>query len=104
VPTTTTTTAPLPTPDMFTITVKVIEKKCFGSAGCNVTYQIEPTYTGTRPLPTSPVTVVYEVLGGDDPQTNRFTVTGDRVKFDSEESIQTPKSSSVLTAKVTAVM
>jgi hypothetical protein len=27
--------------------IKILEKKCFGSAGCSVTYRIKPTYVGT---------------------------------------------------------
>lgn len=60
-PTPTTTTVPpavvLPKPADFTIAVKVLEKKCFGSAGCNVTYQIDPKYTGPcrcQPVERSP--------------------------------------------------
>jgi hypothetical protein len=33
--------APLRSPSDFTIGIKVLEKKCFGSAGCNIIYQIE---------------------------------------------------------------
>lgn len=107
-PATTTTAKPKatkPTPEQFTLAVKVLEKKCFGSAGCNVTYRIEPKYIGTAPLPDETIIVIYEVAGGDDPQTNQFKLSGDgTATFDGEERIQTPKSSSVLTAKVTAVM
>lgn len=104
-PTTTVAPEPVkPTPEQFTIAVKVIEKKCFGSAGCLITYTIDPQYIGTSPLPEETITVVYEVLGGDDPQTNRFKVADSKATMDGEETIQTPKSSSVLTAKVTAVL
>jgi hypothetical protein len=104
-PTTTTTTRPpMPTPQDFTITIKVIRKQCFGSAGCNLTYQIEPKYIGTTPLPDEKITVVYEITGGDEPQINRFTVEGDTASFDEEEHIQTPKSSSELTATVTEII
>lgn len=104
----TTTTKPpavMPAPADFTVAVSVLEKKCFGSAGCNVTYQIEPAYVGAADLPTGKdITVVYEIQGGEEPQTGRFTLRDGQARFDSEESIQTSSSSSVLTAVVTQVL
>ena len=29
---------------------EILEKKCFGSAGCSVIYQIKPKYVGTQEL------------------------------------------------------
>jgi hypothetical protein len=34
----------------FEIGIKILEKKCFGSAGCSVTYQVKPKYVGTQEL------------------------------------------------------
>jgi hypothetical protein len=34
----------------FEIGIKILEKKCFGSAGCSVTYRIKPEYVGTQEL------------------------------------------------------
>jgi hypothetical protein len=34
----------------FEIGIKILEKKCFGSAGCSVTYRIKPKYIGTQEL------------------------------------------------------
>ena len=34
----------------FEIGIKILEKKCFGSAGCSVTYGIKPKYVGTQEL------------------------------------------------------
>jgi hypothetical protein len=34
----------------FDIGIKILEKKCFGSAGCSVTYRIKPRYVGTQEL------------------------------------------------------
>jgi hypothetical protein len=68
----------LPTPEDFTIDVKILEKQCFGSAGCNVVYQIDPTYTGATPLTGRTLTVVYEVTGSEyGPQINNFQVNAD---------------------------
>ncbi|MDQ4104035.1 MAG: hypothetical protein M3186_10110 [Actinomycetota bacterium] len=41
----------LPAPEDFAIGVKILEKQCFGSAGCSIGYQIDPRYTGVRSLP-----------------------------------------------------
>ena len=64
-----------PTPDQINIDVIVVEQQCFGSAGCNVTYRIEPTYIGREPLTNESFTVVYTVNGGDDRQMGNFTVS-----------------------------
>jgi hypothetical protein len=34
----------------FEIEIKILEKKCFGSAGCSVTHRIKPKYVGTQEL------------------------------------------------------
>lgn len=95
----------LPDPSDVKIRVKVLEKECFGSAGCNLTYRIEPEYTGTATLPDDrTISIIYEVRGGEDgPQINTFTITGDNAEFDAEENISTSSSSKKLTAKATEV-
>lgn len=32
--------------DDFTLDVKITDKQCFGSAGCNVQFRVDPTYLG----------------------------------------------------------
>lgn len=105
--TTTTTTQPPAPPEAgdFAIGITVLEKECFGSAGCLVTFRIKPTYKGTSVLDdTTTYTVVYEIAGGDEPQVNRFTITGDTASFPAEEMIRTPSSSAKLVAKATSVL
>ena len=34
----------------FEIGIEILEKKCFGSACCSVTYRIKPKYVGTQEL------------------------------------------------------
>lgn len=98
------TSAYTPSKSDFTLGVKVLTKKCFGSAGCNVTFRIKPTYVGTQDLPTTgTIEVSYKIKGGDEPLTNTFTVADGEASYDSEEYIGTRSSSSKLTAVVTEV-
>ncbi len=97
--------SPLPSPADFVISIKILRKQCFGSAGCNVTYQIDPQYTGATPLKGRTLMVVYEVAGGEDsPQINNFTVRGDgSASFPKEERTGTSSSGATLKAKVTSI-
>jgi hypothetical protein len=87
----------------FKLAVKTLKKSCFGSAGCNITYRVVVTYKGPALDPATDYTVTYAVKGGDDPQTNTFTVTGTDYTYDEQEFISTPRSSSKLTAVVTDI-
>jgi hypothetical protein len=84
------------------LTVKTTEKACFGSAGCNVQYEIRAAIaTGTTP---GDCEVTYEVRGLDDPQIGTLRVMPNgRYTQDSYQSGQTPRSSSKLTAVVTDI-
>lgn len=87
--------------DDFKVGVKVLKKKCYGSAGCNVTFRIVPKYVGVLPLPeTGTIEVTYEVKGGEDPLVNTFTIEGGSASYDAEELIGTRKSSAKLKAVV----
>lgn len=103
-----TTKAPSRTPITaadFRIDTTVLTKKCFGSAGCNVTYTIEPTFLGiTRDLEGRSFKVIYEVTGGEDPQIGNFSLTGTNMRYTESSSISTPSSDAVLTAQVTSVV
>jgi len=92
-----------PKPSHFHISIRTLKKSCFGSAGCNITYQINPAYVGPPLADDQTVTVTYEVRGGEDPQINSFELEGTRASFSEEESISTPSSSSKLRAVVTEV-
>jgi hypothetical protein len=96
-----------PSTSDFKVKIKVVKKQCFGSAGCNVTYRIDPEYVGDDPLPTSGSTeVTYEVSGGEDgPAINTFTVddTG-TAHFDETEDASTSSQSKKLKAEVTEVV
>jgi hypothetical protein len=89
----------------FTLTLNVLSKKCFGSAGCLLTYAIDPAYTGSAPLTSQEYTVTYQVTGGEDgPQLNSFTGVGEQIRYDKEESIQTSSSKATLKVEVTNVL
>jgi hypothetical protein len=91
-----------PDPADFTIAIDVLSKECFGSAGCNVTFRIDPTYTGGRDP--NNLEITYEVLGGEDPMIDTFTIDGNgTATFDDEAMISTASSSATLTAKVVKV-
>src|SRR4029453_5116766 len=46
----------------FEIGIKILEKKCFGSAGCSVTYRIKPKYVGT--IGAELILIILLVAGG----------------------------------------
>jgi hypothetical protein len=93
----------LPTPEQFKLDVVIVEKDCFGSAGCNVMYDIDPTYTGPESLQGTSFTVVYQIDGGDEPQTGNFTVTNGKTSGH-RDLIDTPSASSTLAAVATKVL
>jgi hypothetical protein len=96
--------ASVPPPSDFRIAVKILAKQCFGSAGCVLTYRIDPTYVGSPLSSDQALTVVYEVTGGQDgPVINNFTVSGNSARFPQQEVVQTVSSGTVLKATPTSV-
>lgn len=107
------TEAPPPPPELtyytpvakdFKLTVKVLSKKCFGSAGCNITFRVVVAYSGEPIDPSESYEVIYDVKGGEEPYTNTLTVTGDESSVDSEESISTEDKTDTISAVVTEVL
>jgi len=92
-----------PSPRDFTLFIRILKKECFGSAGCNVTFRINPTYDGPTLPDDQKLTVTYEVTGGEEPKVNSFEMTGNEATFDSEEFIGTRSPSAKLRARVTDV-
>jgi hypothetical protein len=93
-----------PVPADFKLAVKVTRKQCFGSAGCNVDYEIDMTYAGD-PLALGDgrsYEVTYEVKGAEDQIIGTLDIQGDSYSS-TEESTQTAKSSAKLTAVATSV-
>lgn len=94
-----------PTEDDFELSVKTLEKECFGSAGCNVTFRIEVAFAGDSSDldPSKTYEVTYEIRGGEDPLINTLTVSGDEYQVDDNEFISTASSGAKLKAVVTDV-
>jgi hypothetical protein len=91
-----------PVPGDFTLTVKILQQHCFGSAGCNVDFRINLSGGGELD-PNQTYELTYEVKGGKEPHVSTMTVTGkDYLRLD-REFIHTPNKSSKLTATVVSV-
>lgn len=92
-----------PNPKDFKVSVSVVRKQCFGSAGCNVTLRVAaPRYVGKDSLPdTGVIEVTYEIKGAQEETIGSFTVEGGRVSYQDEWDVQTKASSSKLSAVVT---
>lgn len=95
-----------PTVRDFTVTLKILDKQCFGDAGCNITFR--PVLSMARASgsfdPDVTYDVTYVVRGGDSgPQTATLTVTGDQYEQPSEDFISTASQAQKLTVKVAAV-
>jgi hypothetical protein len=92
-----------PKPTDFKIGIKVLEKMCHGQLGCDVNFQIVPSYVGSQALPAKGTTeVTYEVIGGTSTITNTFEVDGNgTMTFDEKETVEIASSSGKLVAKAT---
>lgn len=93
-----------PKPSDFTITVKILSKHCYGSAGCNVTFRIDVTYGG--PALTQKYRVTYNLHGAEDPFSDSFTFdyAAKQITTESETMVSTKSSKAVLTATVADVL
>jgi hypothetical protein len=102
----TTTKAPpyTPVPTDFALGVVELRRACFGSAGCSVTFQIDPQYIGAvPPNPLQSYRVIYQVEGLDDPLTGNFEMTNLRATGLRDEIGQTVDGS-VITAAVVRIV
>lgn len=83
----------MPTPVEFTVNVIVTDQQCPPeAAACTYRYTIEPKYIGMHPLPQTPFTVFYEVVGGSAPQQGEFTVQEDQAKILKDVVLEGPPS------------
>jgi hypothetical protein len=84
--------------------VQVRSKECFGSAGCNLTVQIEPSYVGTQDVSEGSWDVTYEIRGGvDGPIVETMTLESGSFSFPEEQLVSTRSSGTKLTAVVIRV-
>lgn len=84
------------------LTVKTTTKDCFGSAGCNVEYQMKLAIS-TKVVP-GDCEITYQVNGLEDPQIGTLKMHADgSYDQDSYQSGQTSSSSKKLTAKITEI-
>jgi hypothetical protein len=87
----------------FKLVAKVLDKKCFGSAGCNVKFRLDLTYLGPALDPATTWLVIFDINGIEDaPQIGSTEVVGDEYRR-VEELVQTASSKSKITLKVTSV-
>jgi hypothetical protein len=85
------------------LTPKVLEKNCFGSAGCNVKIKLRMTYSGPDLSPDDTFEVTYEVRGDEDgPVVGTFEVTGSEYSVP-KELLSTRSNNTKISVKVTDV-
>ncbi|KUI22913.1 hypothetical protein AU193_09825 [Mycobacterium sp. GA-1285] len=81
----------VPTPFEFAINVVVTDRHCGPEPpGCFYKYSIEPKYIGMHPLPETPFTVFYEVVGGNAPQKGEFTVENGQAQILQDVVVEGP--------------
>jgi hypothetical protein len=90
----------------FEVSIKILSKQCFGSAGCLVEYRPKIAADIDSLPKQGTVEVSYSITGGEGPIQGTFLITlGDdpQVEGQDEESTQTPSSSAKLKIKITDV-
>jgi hypothetical protein len=90
----------------FEIKIQTLDKECFGSAGCLVKVRLEPEYVGNADLPeTGTAEITYKIYGDEDgPPIGTISIEFPDGSYQPDErTIQTPSSSTKITAKVTNV-
>ncbi|HHV20802.1 MAG TPA: hypothetical protein GXZ30_04585 [Propionibacterium sp.] len=108
-PATTTATTPTPSPERtysasdWTLQVEILRKQCFGSAGCNIRYQVEPVWAGSGAVPTGNTRLTYKVDGAESETIGTIEINGPKANV-REESASTAEESDVLTATVTKLV
>lgn len=91
-------------PRNFKLGVRIRSKECFGSAGCNVTVQIDPDYVGNQDVSSGSWEITYELRGLEDgPVIETMTLESGTFSFPEEQSVGTTSSNSQITAVVTEV-
>lgn len=86
------------------LTVKIMSKECFGSAGCNVTYQVVLASRKEKLEPGAKYDITYDIKGLKDDQTGTLVLEGDGMYRQREQIGSTKSSKDKLTAVVTDVV
>lgn len=94
-----------PKPEDFIMEVIILDKQCFGSAGCNLTFRVNIKEYKGLPV-SSKFTILYSISGSEDGEyTHSLEVfSGNQYEYDAKEFIQTSSSKIVPTATVTRVL
>lgn len=97
------TPGPTPSAADFTLTPKITDQECFGSAGCNVVFHVAMDYTGPVLSESDTWLITYEARGGEDgPLIGTLRLRGER--FDANnETVSTASSAKKISIKVTDV-
>jgi len=94
----------VPVPTDFSLEVIELERSCFGNAGCNIVYRINPTYIGAQPPdPTERYTVTFDLQGANAAESGSFTISGGESQTAARDSTQVPPGG-VLVAVPTRVL
>jgi hypothetical protein len=97
------TSGPTPATSDIKLKVKVTDKECFGSAGCNVGIKLQLSYSGPALSPDDTFAVTYEVTGGEDgPVIGTVEMSNGQYEVP-QETLSTKSSKSKISAKVTGV-
>lgn len=97
----------VPTADDFTMELRTTRRKCFGSAGCNVTVEPELTYDGlTEDLdPDAVYEITYEIGGVEDGPVIETAELSEQSKVSySQVTVSTASAGAELSVEVTGVV
>lgn len=95
----------IPTPDDFTLTLTELSRKCFGSAGCNVTFTVQLTAKNTTQYdPKKTYKVTYSITGADDAYTNYLTINGTKYSHNDEEFVGVKNKDTKLVSTITQII
>lgn len=92
-------------PSDFSVDLKIKDKQCFGSAGCNVTAEPDVTYVGPGDIPQGNFSLTFEVTGDESgPIIETLDIRDGKVSdWFSEIWMSTSSSGTEITAEVTEV-
>jgi hypothetical protein len=94
----------VPSKHNLKLSIRTTSKHCFGSAGCNVEYEVKAKIVGGVTFdPSITYDVTIQTRGSDDgPRTDTFTITGDQ--YESVDGyVSTASANTKLTAVITDV-